>query len=148
MSKIEKIFTAQWDEIKGKLKSHWGKLTDNDIKQIDGSFEELAAKLKKHYNLEAANLEKEVADFFSENDIEGLKEQAKSLKDETFDKVHDMEKMVKECVGDYYQKMKESTAQVEESFINYCKTNPLKTAGMFLIAGFAFGALMTKKGNN
>ncbi len=44
-----------WDEIKGdwktfagKAKSQWGKLTDDDFKQIDGKREELSGRLQNN----------------------------------------------------------------------------------------------------
>jgi len=31
------IFKGHWHEIKGKLKQQWGKLTDNEITQMQGT---------------------------------------------------------------------------------------------------------------
>ena len=35
------IIKGNWKEIKGKVKQQWGKLTDDDLQQIDGKREEL-----------------------------------------------------------------------------------------------------------
>ncbi len=59
-----------WDEIKGnwtmvsgQLKSKWGKLTDDDFKQIDGKREELAGRLQKQYGHTKEEAEKNIDEF-------------------------------------------------------------------------------------
>lgn len=59
-----------WDEIKGdwkqftgKVKSKWGKLTDDDLTQINGKREELAGKLQKHYGHTKEEAEKHIDNF-------------------------------------------------------------------------------------
>lgn len=59
-----------WDEIKGnwkqasgKVKAQWGKLTDDDLKQIDGKKDELVGKLQVHYGHAKQEAEKHVDDF-------------------------------------------------------------------------------------
>jgi uncharacterized protein YjbJ (UPF0337 family) len=45
----EHIFEGKWEEVKGKMKKAWGKLTDDDFKVIEGSHQEIYGKLQKHY---------------------------------------------------------------------------------------------------
>lgn len=59
-----------WDEVKGdwkqftgKVKSKWGKLTDDDLAQINGKREELAGKLQKHYGHTKEEVEKHIDNF-------------------------------------------------------------------------------------
>lgn len=59
-----------WDEIKGdwksfagKAKAQWGKLTDDEMTQIDGKREELAGKLQAHYGHTKEAAEKTIDDF-------------------------------------------------------------------------------------
>ena len=40
---------GQWKEIKGELKSWWGKLTDDDIEQIAGSKDKLIGVVQQKY---------------------------------------------------------------------------------------------------
>jgi len=40
-----------WKQIKGKLKERWGKLTDDEIDQLEGRGEQLAGKLQEKYGL-------------------------------------------------------------------------------------------------
>ncbi|MBA2656518.1 MAG: CsbD family protein [Tatlockia sp.] len=57
------IFEGNWEEIKGKMKQQWGKLTDDDFKEIEGTQQEVFGKLQKHYGYSKEEAEKAVKDF-------------------------------------------------------------------------------------
>ncbi len=57
------IFEGNWEEIKGKMKQKWGKLTDDDYDQLKGSQQEIYGKLQKHYGYSKEEAEKAVKDF-------------------------------------------------------------------------------------
>lgn len=59
----KEIFAGKWHEYKGKVKEKWGKLTDNDIAQINGKREELIGKLETHYGYAKDRAEKELKEF-------------------------------------------------------------------------------------
>ena len=50
-------------ELKGKMKAKWGKLTDNDLTEIEGNMEMLSGKLQKAYGKTKEEVEKEVREF-------------------------------------------------------------------------------------
>ncbi|HFR4926337.1 TPA: CsbD family protein, partial [Legionella pneumophila] len=57
------IFEGKWEEVKGKMKQTWGKLTDDDFKQIEGAHQEIYGKLQKHYGYSKEEAEKMVQEF-------------------------------------------------------------------------------------
>lgn len=57
------LFQGKWHEIKGKVKEKWGKLTDNDLTEINGKTENLLGKLQTHYGYAEERAKKEIADF-------------------------------------------------------------------------------------
>ncbi|MDP1604889.1 MAG: CsbD family protein [Legionella sp.] len=57
------IFEGKWEEIKGKMKKTWGKLTDDDFDQIEGNQQELCGKLQKHYGYSREEAEKAIKKF-------------------------------------------------------------------------------------
>lgn len=57
------IFEGKWEEVKGKMKQAWGKLTDDDFKVIEGAHEEVFGKLQKHYGYTKDQAQKAVKDF-------------------------------------------------------------------------------------
>lgn len=59
------IFQGKWEEVKGHMKKTWGKLTDDDLKQIEGNQQEIFGKLQKHYGYSKEQAEKAIKDFQS-----------------------------------------------------------------------------------
>lgn len=43
------ILEGQWKQIKGKVKQQWGRLTDDELDQMSGSYEELAGVIQERY---------------------------------------------------------------------------------------------------
>ena len=63
----EEILKAKWKEIKGKVKEQWGKLTDNEITEAEGNFEQLQARIQEAYGLEKDEAKKQLDDFLDDN---------------------------------------------------------------------------------
>jgi uncharacterized protein YjbJ (UPF0337 family) len=59
---------GNWHQIKGKVKEQWGKLTDDDLKQLEGKGEQLAGKLQERYGLARDEAERQAKDFRSRHD--------------------------------------------------------------------------------
>ena len=55
---------GKWNEIKGKVKEQWGKLTDDDLDQIEGNRDKLAGMVQERYGKTREAAEKEVDDWF------------------------------------------------------------------------------------
>jgi uncharacterized protein YjbJ (UPF0337 family) len=49
MTMNEDIVKGKWKEIKGRIIEQWGKLTDNDLAEIEGKGEKLLGLLQKKY---------------------------------------------------------------------------------------------------
>jgi uncharacterized protein YjbJ (UPF0337 family) len=54
---------GNWDNLKGKVREQWGKLTDDDIEVIKGKRDQLVGKLKERYGKAKDLVEKEVDEF-------------------------------------------------------------------------------------
>ena len=50
---------GNFTQLKGKIKQQWGKLTDDEIDQMEGHAEILAGKLQERYGLERDEAERE-----------------------------------------------------------------------------------------
>jgi uncharacterized protein YjbJ (UPF0337 family) len=49
---------GSWEQIKGDLKKKFGKLTDDDLKYVEGEEEELLGRLEKKLGVKREELEK------------------------------------------------------------------------------------------
>jgi len=61
--KTEQI-TGAWKQMKGKMKERWGKLTDDDLKVIEGRQDQLGGLLEKRYGYAKDRAEKEAKEFY------------------------------------------------------------------------------------
>ncbi|HEY9730626.1 MAG TPA: CsbD family protein [Drouetiella sp.] len=56
---------GDWKQFSGKVKTKWGKLTDDDMTQINGKKEELVGKLQTHYGQTKEQAEKQLDEFMN-----------------------------------------------------------------------------------
>lgn len=54
---------GQWKQLAGKLKTKWGKLTENDLKVAEGDREYLAGKIQERYGIAKEAAKKQVEEF-------------------------------------------------------------------------------------
>ena len=59
---------GNWKQVKGKIKEQWGKLTDDEIDQLEGRSEILAGKLQERYGRKREDAERQVKEFQDRND--------------------------------------------------------------------------------
>jgi uncharacterized protein YjbJ (UPF0337 family) len=52
-----------WHQLKGKVKEKWGKLTDDDLTQLEGHGEQLAGKLQQRYGIAKDEAERQAKEF-------------------------------------------------------------------------------------
>ena len=57
---------GQWKQIKGEAQVMWGKLTNDDLDQIDGNATKLVGRLQERYGYERDKAEKEVDRFLAD----------------------------------------------------------------------------------
>ena len=57
------LLEGKWHQFKGKIKEKWGKLTDDDLKKIDGKKESFLGYLQTHYGYAKDRAEKELHEF-------------------------------------------------------------------------------------
>lgn len=50
---------GKWTELKGKARSSWGGLTDDDVDQLAGKRDQLVGKLQQKYGLAREEAEKQ-----------------------------------------------------------------------------------------
>jgi len=57
------VLKGKWQQLKGEARIQWGRLTDDDLDQIQGNIQKLAGKLQERYGYERADADREVDDF-------------------------------------------------------------------------------------
>ena len=59
------VLKGQWHQLKGSIKSKWGKLTDDDLDQVSGNAETLIGRIQERYGYARDQAKREVDDFFA-----------------------------------------------------------------------------------
>jgi uncharacterized protein YjbJ (UPF0337 family) len=54
------MFEGKWRELRGKAKSWWGRLTDDDVDQVAGKKDALIGRLQTKYGYSKDEAEREI----------------------------------------------------------------------------------------
>ena len=57
------ILKGKWNQLKGTVRSRWGKLTDDDVSRIQGDAEKFIGVLQERYGYGREQAEREMDDF-------------------------------------------------------------------------------------
>jgi uncharacterized protein YjbJ (UPF0337 family) len=58
--------SGQWQQLKGKFKEQWGKLTDDDLETFNGKKDQFFGKIKEHYGIGKEEAEKQTKAYETE----------------------------------------------------------------------------------
>jgi uncharacterized protein YjbJ (UPF0337 family) len=61
----EDILQGKWTQLKGKVHEKWGKLTNDDLEQIQGRTEQLVGRVQQRYGVARSEAERQVKDFIT-----------------------------------------------------------------------------------
>jgi uncharacterized protein YjbJ (UPF0337 family) len=64
------ILEGSWKELRGQVKAWWGQLSDNDINQIQGRYQQLIGTLQKRYGYTHQEAEGEIRKFLKQVDAQ------------------------------------------------------------------------------
>ena len=64
------ILQGKWKQARGKVKQQWGRLTDDELDQISGYYDELAGLIQERYGYSREKAEQEVNAFIERWDHE------------------------------------------------------------------------------
>ena len=45
------ILRGKWNQLKGEVRTRWGKMTDDDVSQIQGDVEKMIGKIQERYGI-------------------------------------------------------------------------------------------------
>ena len=56
---------GNWQQLKGKVKEQWGKLTDDDLSVINGRRDQLEGKIQERYGYQKDQVRRDVDDWYN-----------------------------------------------------------------------------------
>ncbi|MEZ4712139.1 MAG: CsbD family protein [Caldilineaceae bacterium] len=57
------ILQGKWQQLKGHVKEQWGELTDNEVAQTEGNYDQLVGLLQEKYGYARERAEQEVSNW-------------------------------------------------------------------------------------
>ncbi|MDY6873690.1 MAG: CsbD family protein [Chloroflexota bacterium] len=64
---LSNMLSAKWKQLRGQVKEQWGKLTDDEIQQIEGNYDQLVGKIQERYEISRSKAEEQVDEFLNNN---------------------------------------------------------------------------------
>jgi uncharacterized protein YjbJ (UPF0337 family) len=59
------ILKGRWTQLKGEAREQWGKLTDDDVDQVQGKGEQLVGRIQERYGIAKDEATRQVNDWVS-----------------------------------------------------------------------------------
>ena len=59
------ILKGRWLQLKGRIREHWGNLTDDDMDRIAGNWEQLVGKIHERHGNRREEIERDLARLIS-----------------------------------------------------------------------------------
>jgi len=59
------ILKGQWNQLIGGMKTQWGKLTNDDWTQVEGSYDKLVGKVQERYGYQKEQAQRDVDDWLA-----------------------------------------------------------------------------------
>jgi len=63
------VLKGKWMQLKGEVKSRWGKLTDDDLDIVEGDAEKLIGRVQERYGYQKDEARREVEDFIDRHPV-------------------------------------------------------------------------------
>ena len=67
-SNLDEIFEGKWNQLKGRVRETWGKLTDDDVEKVAGKRDSLVGQIQEKYGRSKIEAENEVNEFLKKYD--------------------------------------------------------------------------------
>lgn len=130
------VMEGKWDKIRGELQKRWGKLTNDDLDQIEGQVTTLEGKLRERYGYTKDEASEQVDKFMHEardqfEEIQvRLGKKLRNTGEELQHKVGDAREMVRDKASYVESKIKDVEMQDVKETV---QSNPLLVAGIALL---------------
>lgn len=79
----KQLFESQWPQIRGILRDKWSNLTEEDIRQINGRYDQFITKIQQRYGLTRQEVEDQLSDWAFAKGARGQREFAPAAEEQS-----------------------------------------------------------------
>jgi uncharacterized protein YjbJ (UPF0337 family) len=111
------ILQGKWKELRGGLKKQWGKLTDDDIRRIEGSLDQITGIIQQRYGYTKERAENEIDHFLKayHDHMQDYGKRVKAYGDQLHDYSEDVQSKVRSAVSDASEKVQSPFVKKKKS---------------------------------
>jgi len=66
-------FKGKWTQFKGEAKKQWGKLTDDDLMQVEGDYDKFIGRVQERYGDKKEEVVRWADDWYTRQGKDGMK---------------------------------------------------------------------------
>jgi uncharacterized protein YjbJ (UPF0337 family) len=66
-------FKGKWTQFKGEAKKQWGKLTDDDLMQVEGDYDKFIGRVQERYGDKKEEVVRWADDWYTSQGKDGMK---------------------------------------------------------------------------
>jgi uncharacterized protein YjbJ (UPF0337 family) len=124
---------GQWNQVKGRLQEHWGQLTDDDLRKMEGSTEQLVGVVQQKTGATRREVEEFLTSIIGEGQTaaQRVMEAASEYAEEAGD-----------IVRQQYVRATSVTDQMSKQVARTVRTRPTESLAIAFGLGIAAGALL------
>jgi uncharacterized protein YjbJ (UPF0337 family) len=145
------VLQGKWEQLRGDVKTNWGKLTDNDLDVIAGRRDKLEGMLREKYGYTKEKVQEEVDTY-----LEDLDDTSSRLTNRVKSAVHDAQgkiskstnrarKAVQERAEQANQSLEDVAARAPQGVVTAVQDYPWLAVAAVLVVGVAIGLLFRQR---
>ncbi len=126
---------GNWKKISGELKNQWGKITDDELKEADGSRIKIIGILQEKYGYAKRKAEEELENFLNKSE-----DNFKDIKERASESINNFS----ESMTENFDQAKEQIKEYSHVAKDYIQDQPLKSLLVGAGVGLVLGVLLSK----
>ena len=136
--------TGQWNEVKGRLKEHWGQLTEDDLMQARGSTDQLVGVVQQKTGATRSEVENFLSDMFG--DSSKITDRATEAAQHYADAASEFAAEAGDYVKENYRRVAGASSEYTDKIAHTVKARPAESIAIAFGLGIAAGAILFFKG--
>ena len=129
---------GHWNEVKGRLKEHWGELTDDDLQRVEGSTDQLVGVVQQKTGATKNEIERFIDSILGSSN---LREQAAETVQQYADAAQAAAADAAAYARENYRRLASQTGDYSQRVAETVRTRPGESLAIAFGLGLATGAL-------
>ncbi|MDA8744317.1 CsbD family protein [Rubripirellula amarantea] len=129
---------GHWNEIAGRLKEHWGQLTDDDLQRVQGSADQLVGMVQQ----KTGAARNEIEDFIDSVFRGGIGERAADSVQQYGEAAQQLASEASDYARDQARKFAAQSADYSARVVDTVRARPTESLAIVFGLGIAAGALL------